>query len=57
VDLPAWEWRAMGTTWRIFHGGRASQQDADALVALVAADEARWLRFLPGSEVSRLNVA
>ena len=57
MDLPAWEWRAMGTTWRIFHGGRASQQDADALVALVAADEARWSRFLPGSEVSRLNAA
>jgi thiamine biosynthesis lipoprotein ApbE len=57
MELPAWEWHAMGTTWRIFHGGQAVQEDADAVVALVAADEARWSRFLAGSELSRLNAA
>lgn len=57
MEHPAWQWRAMGTTWRVFHSGRAVQADADALVALVAADEQRWSRFLPDSELNRLNAA
>ena len=24
--MPAWEWHAMGTTWRIFHGGRVRRR-------------------------------
>jgi thiamine biosynthesis lipoprotein len=57
MELPAWEWYAMGTTWRLFHGGRAEQADADELVAQVAADEQRWSRFRADSELSRLNAA
>jgi thiamine biosynthesis lipoprotein len=57
MELQAWEWHAMGTTWRLFHGGRAAQADADELVAQVAADEQRWSRFRADSEVSRLNAA
>jgi FAD:protein FMN transferase len=55
MDRPAWEWRAMGTTWRVFHSGQARQEDADAVVLQVAADEQRWSRFRPDSELSRLN--
>jgi thiamine biosynthesis lipoprotein len=47
----------MGTTWRVFHSGGAAQADADALVALVAADEQRWSRFRADSELNRLNAA
>jgi thiamine biosynthesis lipoprotein len=45
----------MGTTWRVFHSGQASQDDADAVVLQVAADEQRWSRFRHDSELSRLN--
>ncbi len=47
----------MGTTWRVFHSGGAVQADADAVVALVAADEQRWSRFRADSELNRLNAA
>jgi thiamine biosynthesis lipoprotein len=57
MELPAWEWYAMGTTWRVFHSGRTAQADADELVAQVAADEQRWSRFRTDSELSRLNAA
>jgi thiamine biosynthesis lipoprotein len=55
MELPAWEWYAMGTTWRVFHSGGAAQADADELVAQVAADERRWSRFRADSELSSLN--
>jgi thiamine biosynthesis lipoprotein len=57
MEMPAWEWHAMGTTWRIFHSGQAYQEDADGVVAQVAADEQRWSRFRLDSEVSRMNDA
>jgi thiamine biosynthesis lipoprotein len=57
MERPAWEWYAMGTTWRVFHSGRTGQADADALVAQVTADEQRWSRFRPDSEVSRMSGA
>jgi thiamine biosynthesis lipoprotein len=45
----------MGTTWRIFHSGHARQEDADAVVEQVLADELRWSRFQPESELRHLN--
>ncbi len=54
---PAWEWRAMGATWRLRHSGRVEIEVVGALADAIAADERRWSRFLPGSEVSRLNRA
>lgn len=51
----AWEWRATGTTWRIHHGGGVNADLANRVAAAVHADEQRWSRFLPGSEVSRLT--
>jgi len=51
----AWEWRATGTTWRIHHGGGVTADLAARAAAAVHADEQRWSRFLPGSEVSRLT--
>jgi thiamine biosynthesis lipoprotein len=57
MEHPAWQWYAMGTTWRIFHDGRAGQHDADAIVAQVAADEQRWSRFRADSELAQLNAA
>jgi FAD:protein FMN transferase len=47
----------MGTTWRVFHSGLVGQEDAEAVVAQVAADEQRWSRFRPDSELSRINAA
>ena len=57
MEMPAWEWHAMGTTWRIFHSGRARQEEADGVLAQVAADEQRWSRFRADSELTRLNDA
>ena len=54
---PAWEWRAMGATWRLRHTGRVEIEVVGALADAIAADERRWSRFLPRSEVSRLNRA
>lgn len=45
----------MGTSWRIHHGGGVSGEDAQAVADLVGADERRWSRFLPQSDVSRIN--
>ena len=53
----AWEWRATGTTWRLHHAGGVGAALARAVAAAVERDEARWSRFRPGSEVSRINVA
>jgi thiamine biosynthesis lipoprotein len=54
---PAWEWRAMGATWRLRHTGRVEIEVVGALADAIAADERRWSRFLPRSEVTRLNRA
>lgn len=53
----AWEWRATGTTWRIHHGGGVTAAVARSVAAAVERDEARWSRFRPTSEVSRINTA
>ena len=53
----AWEWRATGTTWRIHHGGGVTGALAAAVTRAVERDEARWSRFRPDSEVSRINRA
>lgn len=53
----AWEWRATGTTWRVHHGGGVTPALAQAVAAAVEHDEARWSRFRPESEVSRINAA
>jgi FAD:protein FMN transferase len=50
-----WEWRAMGTTWRIHHDGAISQTLARRAAEQVEADEQRWSRFRPDSELSLLN--
>jgi thiamine biosynthesis lipoprotein len=51
----AWQWRATGTRWRIHHSGQLSLACAERAVELVAADEARWSRFLDDSDVARLT--
>ncbi len=53
----AWEWRATGTTWRIHHSGGVTPELARVVAAAVEHDEARWSRFRPASEVSRMNTA
>jgi hypothetical protein len=54
---PAWEWRAMGATWRLRHTGKVEIEVVGPLAAAIAADERRWSRFLDRSEVARLNRA
>jgi thiamine biosynthesis lipoprotein len=54
---PAWEWRAMGATWRLRHTGGVEIEVVGALADAIAADERRWSRFLARSEVARLNRA
>src|SRR4051794_16172362 len=56
-DAPAtaWTWRAMGTTWRIYHRGGVDGELARDAAALVAADEERWTRFRPFGDVFHLN--
>jgi FAD:protein FMN transferase len=54
---PAWEWRAMGATWRLRHTGKVEIEVVGALADAIATDERRWSRFLARSEVSRLNRA
>lgn len=53
----AWQWQAIGTTWRIHHDGCVDNGLAELAAAAVERDEARWSRFRPASEVSRLNDA
>ena len=54
---PAWEWRAMGATWRLRHSGKVEIEVVGALADAIAHDERMWSRFLARSEVSRLNRA
>jgi len=51
----AWRWRATGTTWQIHHSGGVDEALAGRASQAVAADEARWSRFLPSSEVSAIT--
>ena len=55
TERPAFAWRAMGTTWRIFHAGGLSAEAAGQVAATVEEDEQRWSRFRPTSELSHLN--
>ncbi len=52
---PAWRWPATGSTWHVHHSGGIDAADAQAAAELVERDEARWSRFRPSSEVSRIN--
>lgn len=54
-ERPFFAWRAMGTTWRIFHEGGLAPTAAEQVAAAVERDEQRWSRFRPTSEVSHLN--
>jgi FAD:protein FMN transferase len=54
---PAWEFQATGTRWRLYHSGGLGEREAASVAASVEADEARWSRFRPDSETSRLNAA
>lgn len=50
-----WTFRAMGTTWRIHHSGGVSGETAQRVADLIAADERRWSRFQPQSDVARIS--
>ncbi len=55
TSRPAWRWPATGSTWHVHHSGGIDAADAQAAAELVERDEARWSRFRPASEVSRIN--
>lgn len=55
ITTTAWRWPATGTTWQIHHSGGVDQALAMRAADAVAVDEARWSRFRPGSEVSRIT--
>lgn len=57
TSRPAWEWRATGTRWRIYHSGALAPEIVDAVRVAIENDERRWSRFRPGSEVSALNAS
>lgn len=50
-------WRAMGTSCHVLLRGRGSHRAARRAQAQVARLEAMWSRFLPESELTRLNVS
>ncbi len=52
-----WTWRATGTTWIVHHDGGVDEALAGAASRLVEADEARWSRFRPTSDVARISAA
>jgi FAD:protein FMN transferase len=52
---PAWRWPATGSTWHVHHSGGVDAAAARAAAELVERDEARWSRFRPSSDVSRIN--
>lgn len=54
---PGWRWPATGTTWHVHHSGGVSEAAARAVAAAVEEDEARWSRFRPDSDVSRISRA
>lgn len=54
---PGWRWPATGTTWHVHHSGGVSEYAARAVAAAVEHDEARWSRFRPQSDVSRISRA
>ena len=54
---PAWRWPATGTTWHVHHSGGVDAAAAQAAAELVERDEARWSRFRPASDVSRINLS
>ncbi len=52
-----WAFPALGSRWRIHHGGRVDGEAAQATADLVRADERRWSRFIPSSDVARATAA
>jgi thiamine biosynthesis lipoprotein len=57
VPVAERRFRAMGTTAHVVVVGPTASRDLDAAVHRLAALERRWSRFLPDSEISRLNAA
>jgi thiamine biosynthesis lipoprotein len=57
VAMRAWEWPATGSIWRLHHSGGVDAVTAGFVAEEVECDEARWSRFRPGSDVSRINAA
>lgn len=55
VPLLDWTFRAMGTSWRIHHGGGVSGELAQLVADAVGADERRWSRFQSQSDVARIS--
>lgn len=55
VPMLDWTFRAMGADWRIHHGGGVSGEDAQLIAETVNGDELLWSRFLPQSDVTRIN--
>jgi thiamine biosynthesis lipoprotein len=57
TTIPALDWAfpAMGTRWRVHHGGAVDGAAAQAAADLVRADERRWSRFLPTSDTARIS--
>lgn len=53
--VQAWEWPAMGATWRLYHSGGVDASGSRSAAAVVAEDEARWSRFRVDSEVALVN--
>jgi len=52
---PAWEWRAFGARWRLYHDGLVSARLARRTASHVLLDELQWSRFSPGSDVRQVN--
>ena len=55
VPLLDWTFRAMGTSWRIHHGGGVFGELAQLVADAVGADERRWSRFQSQSDVARIS--
>lgn len=55
VPMLDWTFRAMGSEWRIHHGGGVSGADAQVIADHVATDERLWSRFLALSDVARIS--
>lgn len=51
------QWSAMGTSCRAWLVGAGAERGARGARSTITQLEARWSRFLPDSEVSRLNAA
>jgi thiamine biosynthesis lipoprotein len=52
---PAWEFRAFGARWRLYHDGLVSARLARRTASHVLLDEMQWSRFSPGSDTRQVN--